>query len=61
VQRFERPRRRRNRRTVVALLAISVSVIVVVVALARGSVGGAVVGLIAAGATVGLWATRRGT
>jgi hypothetical protein len=61
VHRFEqrRLRRRRNRRTVVALLAISVAVIVVVVALARGSIAAAVIGLVAVGASVGLWATRR--
>src|SRR5262249_13989817 len=57
VQRFEQRRlRRRNRRNVAALLAISISVIVIVIGLVRGSVAAAVVGLIAVGATVGLWA-----
>jgi Flp pilus assembly protein TadB len=63
VQRFEqrRLRRRRNRRNVAALLALGIAVIVTVVGLVRGSVGAAVVGLIAIGAAVGLWASRRGT
>ncbi len=61
VHRFEqrRLRRRRNRRNVAALLAIGIAVIVIVVALARDNVTAAVVGLIAVGATAGLWASRR--
>jgi type VI protein secretion system component VasF len=63
VQHFEqrRLRRRRYRRNIVAPMAVSAAVIVIVVALARGSLGAAVLGLIAAGAAAGLWATRRGT
>jgi hypothetical protein len=63
VQRFEqrRLRHRRNRRNLAALLALGIAVIVIVVALARDNVGAAVVGLIAVGATAGLWATRRRT
>ena len=56
-----RMRLRRHRHNVLALTGISAAVIVIVVALARGSLGAAVVGLIAAGAAAGLWATRRGT
>ena len=63
VQHFDerRLRRRRHRRNVLAPLAISAAVIVIVVALVRGNVGAAIVGLVAAGAAAGLWATRRGT
>jgi Flp pilus assembly protein TadB len=59
VQRFEerRLRRRRHRRNLAALLAVSAAVIVVVVALARHSVVSAVLGLVAIGATAGIWAT----
>jgi hypothetical protein len=63
VQHFDerRLRRRRHRRNVLAPLAVSAAVIVVIVALVRGNVGAAIVGLVAAGAAAGLWATRRGT
>jgi hypothetical protein len=63
VQHFDerRLRRRRHRRNVLAPLAVSAAVIVIVVALVRGNVGAAIVGLVAAGAAAGLWATRRGT
>jgi hypothetical protein len=63
VQRFEgrRLRRRRQRRNVLALVAVSAAVIVTVLGLVRGSVGAAVIGLVAAGAAAGLWVTRRDT
>jgi Protein of unknown function (DUF3040) len=59
VQRFER-RRLRRRRRFLAPLAVGLAMIVVVLALVRGSVGVAVVGLLAAGVAGGLWVTRRG-
>ena len=63
VQHFEqrRLRRRRHWRNVLAPLAVCAAVIVIILGLARGSVGAAIVGLVAAGAAAGLWATRRGT
>jgi hypothetical protein len=59
VQRFER-RRRRRWRNLLAPMAFGVAVVVIVLGLVRGSVGAAVIGLLAAGAAGGLWATRRG-
>ena len=63
VQRFDRRplRRRRHRRNVLALVAVGAAVIVTVLGLVRGSVGAAVIGLVAAGAAAGLWVTRRDT
>ena len=57
---FDAQPRPQRRRTVVASVALTVAVTITTVALAAGSVPAAVIGLIAAGATVGLWATRRG-
>jgi hypothetical protein len=61
VQRFEdrRLRRRRTQHRVLALLAIVVALIVTAVALVRGSVIVAVIGLVAIGATAGIWAAGR--
>ena len=61
VQRFEerRLRHRRTQHRVLALLAIIVALIVTAVALVRGSVIVAVIGLVAIGATAGVWATSR--
>jgi small-conductance mechanosensitive channel len=57
VQRFDaRPRRRR---AVVALLASIIAVTITLIALLRGNVAAALVGLAAAGLSVGLWATFR--
>ena len=60
VQRFDAQPRPRRRRAVVASVALIVAVAITAVALVVGSVPAAVVGLVAAGATIGLWATRRG-
>jgi hypothetical protein len=59
VQRFAQRRRPGRRRDIVALLATGAAVIVVVIGLARDSVISAVLGLVAVGATVGVWATAR--
>jgi hypothetical protein len=61
VRRFaeRRLRRRRKRRNAVAVLAIGVAAVVVAIALARASVPFAVLGLVAIGATIGVWATTR--
>jgi hypothetical protein len=58
VLRFER-RRRRRLRNVLAPFGLFVAVMVTILALARGSVGAAVIGLLAAGVAGGLWVTRR--
>ena len=60
VHRFDTRHRPRRRRTIIASVALTVAVTITAIALAAGSVPAAVVGLIAATATVGMWATRRG-
>jgi len=61
VQRFEerRLRRQRTRHRLLVLLAIIVAVVVTTVGLVRGNVIVAVIGLIAVGATAGIWVTSR--
>jgi hypothetical protein len=59
VQRFDAQPLPRRRRTLAASMALLMAVTVTAMALVVGSVPAAVIGLIAAGATIGLWATGR--
>jgi small-conductance mechanosensitive channel len=59
VQHFDTEPRPRLRRTALALLAFIIAVTITLIALVRGNVLAAVVGLTAAGVSVGLWATFR--